>query len=215
VKSRISTALVCLGLPAAMACSSGPSAPDTSSYLSDVAAARANTNRVFGEAAECGDAGAGEECSPVPADRRPALLPLRYYEIDPRFNVPAALRLSENRPVFEMPTSTGTLRRMQRVGLLEFTLEGQPMSLAAFVPEGTRAIESLFVPFADLTTGAETYASGRYLDLHPTATGVYAIDFNRAYNPYCAYNDTYECPFPPPSNRLKVAIRAGEKAPGA
>jgi uncharacterized protein (DUF1684 family) len=197
------------------ACSSGPGAPDNSSYLDDVAAIRANTNRVFSESAECGAPNAGEECSPVPADRRPKLLPLRYYDIDPGYNVPAALRLSENRPVFEMPTSTGTLRRMERVGVLEFTLNGEAMSLAAFVPEGTQRIESLFVPFADQMTGSETYSAGRYLDLHPTRTGIYAIDFNRAYNPYCAYNDTYECPFPPPSNRLKSAIRAGERAPGA
>ena len=186
--------------------------PDIST---DVAAVRANTNRVFSEAPECGSPSASTECSPVPASRRERLLPLRYYEIDPGYNVPAALRLSEDRPVFEMPTSTGTLRRMERVGVLEFRLNGQPMTLAAFVEEGTRRIESLFVPFADQTTGTETYSAGRYLDLHPTATGIYTIDFNRAYNPYCAYNDTYECPFPPPSNRLKLAIRAGEKAPGA
>lgn len=197
------------------ACSSGPAAPDVSSYLTDIASTRANTNRVFAETAECGTPAATEECSPVPADKRAALLPLRYYEIDANFNVPASLRLSEDRPSFEMPTSTGTLRRMQRVGVLEFRLGGQPMSLAAFVPDGTRRIESLFVPFADLTTGSETYSAGRYLDLHPTATGIYTIDFNRAYNPYCAYNNTYECPFPPSSNRLKVAINAGEKAPGA
>jgi len=197
-----------------MACSSGPGAPDESAYTTDVAAARANTNRVFSEAAECG-AAASDECSPVPKARRQLLLPLRYYEIDSRYNVPAALRLSDDRPVFEMPTSTGTLRRMERVGVLEFRLDGQSLTLAAFVPEGTRRIDSLFVPFADMTTGSETYSAGRYLDLHPTATGIYAIDFNRAYNPYCAYNDTYECPYPPSSNRLQVAIRAGERAPGA
>jgi uncharacterized protein (DUF1684 family) len=195
-------------------CSSGPGAPDNSAYFSDVAATRANTNRVFKEAAECGAPSAGDECSPVPMARREKLLPLRYYEIDSSYNVPAALKLSEDRPVFEMPTSTGTLRRMERVGVLEFQLNGQAMTLAAFVEAGTRRIESLFVPFADQTTGTETYSAGRYLDLHPTPTGIYAIDFNRAYNPYCAYNDTYECPFPPPSNRLKQAIRAGEKAPG-
>ena len=74
---------------------------------------------------------------------------------------------------------------------------------------------SLFVPFADLTTGDETYPAGRYLDLDPTATGYYMIDFNRAYNPYCAYNSAYECPYPPSSNRLKIAVKAGEKLPGA
>jgi uncharacterized protein (DUF1684 family) len=196
------------------ACSSGPGAPDASASLTDVASWRSIRDQVFSEAAECGSPTATEDCSPVPKDRRPKMLPLRYYEIDAGYSVPAALRLSENRPVFEMPTSTGTLRRMERVGILEFRLDDQPMTLAAFVPEGTQRIESLFVPFADQTTGTETYSAGRYLDLHPTPTGIYAIDFNKAYNPYCAYNDTYECPFPPPSNRLKTAIRAGEKAPG-
>ena len=104
---------------------------------------------------------------------------------------------------------------MQLVGSLHFALQGQALSLGAFVEEGSTQITSLFVPFADLTTETETYAAGRYLDLDPTASGYYTIDFNRAYNPYCAYNKTYECPYPPPSNRLKIAIRAGEKAPGA
>ena len=128
--------------------------------------------------------------------------------------MPAALRLADDRPVFEMPTSTGTLRKYQLVGAVEFVFQGQPMSLGAFVEDG-QPTTTLFVPFADATTGTETYSAGRYLDLHPTASGLYTLDFNRAYNPYCAYNSTYECPFPPPSNRLKVPIRAGEKAPGA
>jgi len=67
------------------------------------------------------------------------------------------------------------------------------------------------VPFNDLTSVTETYPGGRYLDLDRTKTGIYEIDFNRAYTPYCYYNPTYECPYPPPENRLKVAIRAGEK----
>ncbi len=141
------------------------------------------------------------------------LLPLPYYPPDSSFSVPAALQLTEERPVVEMPTSTGTIRRNQLVGTLEFTLQGKPMSLGAFVPEGTQRIESLFVPFADLTTGKDTYSAGRYLDVEPTETGLYALDFNRAYNPTCAYNEAFECPYPPSSNRLKVEIRAGEKAP--
>jgi uncharacterized protein (DUF1684 family) len=140
---------------------------------------------------------------------------LPYFPVDPAYTAPAALKLSDDRPVFEMPTSTGALRKMQLVGTLEFTFEGERRSLGAFVEDGTQQITNLFVPFADLTTGMDTYAAGRYLDIEPTTTGYYTIDFNRAYNPYCAYNATYECPFPPPSNRLNVAIRAGEKAPGA
>ena len=185
------------------ACSSGPSAPDEGVYLQEIGEHRAGIDRAF-----------REQEDPIPTDMREKLLPLPYFDVDAAYAVPAALKLADERPVFEMPTSTGKRRRMQRVGVLEFTLQGQPMTLGAFVEEG-QEIVNLFVPFADLTTGAETYPAGRYLDLHPTSTGFYTVDFNKAYNPYCAYNKEYDCPFPPPSNRLKVAIRAGEKAPAA
>ena len=197
--------LVALALVWLSACSSGPSAPDDGDYADRLAAARIAKDQQFREASD----------SPVPKEKRDALLPLPYFPVDPAFTVPAALKLSGDRPVFEMPTSTGALRKMQLVGTLEFTFEGERRSLGAFVEDGTQQITNLFVPFADLTTGMDTYAAGRYLDIEPTTTGYYTIDFNRAYNPYCAYNATYECPFPPPSNRLNVAIRAGEKAPGA
>src|SRR5262249_49090644 len=151
--------------------------------------------------------------TPIPAEKRARVLPLKYYAVNPSFSVPAALKLSDDRPVFDMPTSTGTSRKMQRVGVLQFTLQGQPMTLEAFVEDGTQNITSLFVPFADQTTGKDPYSAGRYLDLKPTSTGFYLIDFNRAYNPTCAYNPTWECPYPPPSNRLKIAVLAGEKAP--
>ena len=170
--------------------------------MKEVEDARTEKDRVY-----------GADPQTIPADKRAIFLPLKYYSVDPALKVPAALRLSKDRPVFDMPTSTGTNRKMQRVGVLEFTLQGTQMSLAAFVEDGTQQITSLFVPFADVTTGTETYSAGRYLDLKPTATGFYVIDFNRAYNPTCAYNPTWECPFPPAENRLQVAIRAGEKAP--
>jgi uncharacterized protein (DUF1684 family) len=200
---RALVAPVLLGI--VVACSSGPSAPDDEAYTSELMEHREEKDETFKTASD----------SPVPAAKRDALLPLRYYPVDPSYAVPAALKLSDERPVFEMPTSTGTLRRMQLVGELQFTLQGQQRSLGAFVEEGTQRIDRLFVPFADLTTGKETYSAGRYLDIEPTGTGYYTIDFNRAYNPYCAYNATYECPYPPPSNRLEVEIPAGEKAPGA
>jgi uncharacterized protein (DUF1684 family) len=186
------------------ACTSGPSAPDedSASYAKDIQDARMEKDRLYGADPEL-----------IPVAKRAALLPLRYYDVDPSYKVPASLKLSQNRPVFDMPTSTGTNRKMQRVGVLEFTLQGTQMSLEAFVEAGTQQITSLFVPFADVTTGTETYGAGRYLDLKPTPTGFYVIDFNKAYNPTCAYNPTWECPYPPPANRLKVAIRAGEKAP--
>jgi uncharacterized protein (DUF1684 family) len=187
----------------AAACTSGPAPPDESSAVQSAEDWRAAREQYMREDAD----------SPVPPEKRELLLPLRYYPTDVSYVVPAELKVADQRPVFEMPTSTGTLRRMERVGILEFTLQGQPMTLAAFVEEGQR-LESLFVPFADMTTGIDTYSAGRYLDIEPTPTGLYEINFNKAYNPSCAYNERYECPYPPLSNRLKVAIRAGEKAPG-
>jgi uncharacterized protein (DUF1684 family) len=198
-------ALVALALAPLAACSSGPSAPDDSQYIEQLTAARAVKDETFRAAPD----------SPIPVDKRDKILPLSYYPVDPNFAVPAVLRLAEERPVFEMLTSSGEPRKMQLVGVLEFTLQGETRSLGAFVPDGTQQITSLFVPFADQTTGKETYAAGRYLDIDPTTTGYYTIDFNRAYNPYCAYNATFECPFPPSSNRLTAAVRAGEKSPPA
>jgi uncharacterized protein (DUF1684 family) len=209
-----STTVLVLALLTVSGCSSGPSGSDDAAYVKQVESQRADKDRDFRELPECGP-GAPPECSPVPPANRSKVLPLKYYAPDPSYSVAASLRLRDERPVFEMPTSTGTVRRMQLVGVLEFTLKGQPMTLGAFVEEGTQQISQLFVPFADLTTGKDTYDAGRYLDLHPTATNIYEIDFNRAYNPYCAYSKAYECPFPPPSNRLKVAVTAGEKAPSA
>ena len=100
---------------------------------------------------------------------------------------------------------------MRRVGSLEFGLKAQTLKLTAFVEVGAPDLNHLFVPFIDLTSGTETYPGGRYLDLNRNATGIYEIDFNRAYFPYCYYSPTYECPYPPPENRLKTPIRAGER----
>lgn len=201
---RFTSCIAVIATLALAACNSGPGAPDEGEYVQELEAARAARDKAYRENED-----------PIPADKRDILLPLRYYPPDRSYAVPAELRLFESRQEVEVPTSTGTLRRMELVGTLNFTVAGQQMSLGALVPAGTRQIQELFVPFADLTTGKETYKAGRYLDIPPTATGLYTIDFNDAYNPTCAYNESYECPYPPPSNRLKVEIRAGEKAPGA
>ena len=98
------------------------------------------------------------------------------------------------------------------MGTLAFTLAGTPHTLSAFA-ENSGSVERLWVPFRDLTAGLETYGGGRYLDLDRTATGLYDLDFNRAYHPYCVYNPSYVCPYPPAENHLPVAIRAGERLP--
>jgi hypothetical protein len=189
----------CLCLLVIPACSR----PSTDDYTQTLLAARAAKDEMLRTASD----------SPIPADKRQAELPLSYFPPDPAYRVPAALRPdAQGGQLVEMLTSTGKQRATRVMGILEFVLKGQPLKLQAFAEEGSNG-ERLFVPFTDQTTGHETYGAGRYLDLDRTLTGIYAIDFNTAYNPYCAYNPTYDCPLPPKENRLPVEIRAGEKVP--
>lgn len=184
-------------LAAAAACSTPP--PDDLGYVERIEAGRLARNAAFRDPSN----------EPhIPAAQQADLLPLAYYPVDMAFHASAALRPSETRETVEMPTSTGPLRKMERIGRLEFSLGGERLALSAFAEPGS---STLFVPFRDGTSGTETYPGGRYLDLHPTQTGLYEVDFNLAYHPYCYFNTTWECPIPPPENRLSVAIRAGEK----
>jgi uncharacterized protein len=181
------------------ACSSQP-AEDEAGYAREIADFRSAKDAAF-----------RQTDSPVPPDTQASVLPLAYFGPSLVYRAPAVLRVEPNETTMEMPTSTGQRRLMRRVGTLEFSLKGQSLTLGAFVEAGSSSFDRLFVPFTDLTSGTETYPAGRYLDLDRTKTGIYIIDFNRAYNPYCYYNKTYDCPYPPRENRLKVPIRAGEK----
>ena len=149
--------------------------------------------------------------SPVPADKRGSFPPLPYYPIDEQYRVPAGLSVVSSDQIIELSLSTGQTRKMRRIGTLNFTLKGESLTLTAFADVNDAQLSRLFVPFGDLTSGTETYQGGRYIDLDRTASGIYDLDFNRAYHPFCVFDARYECPIPPRENRLKVAIRAGEK----
>jgi uncharacterized protein (DUF1684 family) len=178
------------------ACSHAPA-----SYTDQIAAWHADKDSFMRDSAQ----------SPVPADKRPTFPPLTYFSTDPSYRVPAVLQTAPPGPAVEMPTSTGQRRQMRRVGTLAFTLHGQQLSLGAFVEADQQDMNRLFVPFGDLTNGVETYQGGRYLELDRTPTGLYDLDFNRAFHPFCLFNSSYDCPYPPPESRLRVPIRAGEK----
>jgi uncharacterized protein (DUF1684 family) len=182
------------------ACSSKPPMDDAS-YIASITAARAAKDADFANSAE----------SPVPENLKARFLPLAYFPVDPAYSVPAMLEPAAGREVIKMPTSVGAQRDMRRVGVLQFSLKGQPLKLSAFVEVGSASVDHLFVPFTDLTSGTETYPAGRYLDLDRNASGIYVIDFNRAYHPYCYYNPTFDCPYPPAENRLNIPVRAGER----
>lgn len=197
-------AVLATGLMVLAAACGGTPPDEAASYVAEIQAAREAKDQAFLNAAD----------SPIPPDKRDKLLPLRYFAIEPGYRVPAVLKEAPApRPVAEVPTSTGARRSMERIGTLEFTLKGQPMQLVALREVGSPVPDRLFVPFTDLTSGTETYPGGRYLDLDATATGIYDLDLNRAYHPYCLYDSRYDCPFPPRENRLSLPIRAGERLP--
>jgi uncharacterized protein (DUF1684 family) len=108
--------------------------------------------------------------------------------------------------VVRMETTKGTEQAYRRYGIVHFEVEGQPAEVTLYASEGSR---NLFLPFRDETSGKETYGAGRYLDIEAPGDEV-VIDFNYAYNPYCAYNADWNCPLPPAENWLRVPIRAGE-----
>ena len=202
---RVRTLFIVAVISAALSgCNAGnpPPAESEGDYVSRVQVARAALDEAY----------RNQPDKPIPPEKMNDFLPLKYFPPDPDYVVPASLKPATERIVVEMPTSQGKIRQHQRVGVLEFTLKGQPLTLGAFVEAGA-GLNRLFVPFSDMTSGTETYAAGRYLELDRTASGVYTIDFNKAYNPYCYYNADYDCPYPPRESRLPLPIRAGERLP--
>ena len=141
---------------------------------------------------------------------------LRFYPADANYRVPVRVERVADGPTLELATSSNQPRAYQLYAYLDFEIAGQPQRLAVYQSPGLSRIPAyrdyLFLPFMDTTNGQRTYGGGRYLDLR---TGDLEgeeifIDFNKAYNPYCAYKDGYSCPVPPVNNRLKIAIPAGE-----
>lgn len=150
--------------------------------------------------------------SPFLKDSIP-LTELHYFTIDPKYKVKAKLRPIEGKKVVILATSDGNQQKYLEYAYALFSLDGieNRLLILELMDMGPQR-GKLFLAFADETSGAETYGAGRYLDVKkvPAATSV-VLDFNLAYNPYCAYNDSYSCPFPPKENILRVPILAGEK----
>ena len=107
-----------------------------------------------------------------------------------------------------MQTSTEDVASFLRWGKVSFEVDGEAVQVTVYKDPDAG---DFFLPFADATSGDETYGAGRYLDIATLPDGRVLVDFDYAYNPYCAYNDRWSCPLTPPENRVRVAIRAGEK----
>ncbi len=140
-------------------------------------------------------------------------VPPRYFAVDPTFRFRAPLIRETEPELLSLQTSLGRTKDYRRVGHFDLPIGDSDFRVYAYQPDFVaQAEELLTILFTDATTGKETHGAGRYLDLDTPVDGLYSIDFNRAYNPYCSYTDVYNCPIPPRENRLAVAIRAGEKS---
>ena len=185
-------------------------ARDDAQYIRDMTQFRQQKDHFFGSSPQ----------SPIPHEQRHhGFAGLDYYPPDPSFRIRAQVLPFEQPATIEMTTSTGDLRPQLRAAELRFQLGSQQLRLTGFsdpgdAPHGSLPHE-LFVPFRDATSTHDTYGAGRYIEVtveHERDGGYSAeLDFNLAYNPYCAYSEYYSCPIPPAENTLPIAITAGER----
>lgn len=152
-----------------------------------------------------------DDHSPLTAEQKTVFLGLPYYPENPALRLELSLeRLPAPQKVI-IGTSTGEEREYFQIGQLRFEVEGQPATLQIYEDD-----YGYFLPFSDASAPAESYGGGRYLEPLEIRHNTFLVDFNLAYNPYCAYNARWSCPLPPAENRLNVKIEAGEKNwPGA
>ena len=158
---------------------------------------------------------ADKEKSPLTDTDFKTFRSLDFYKIDLKYIIKANFIKNDFPVSFKMATTTDREPIYQKYGTLHFTLDGVACTLSVYqnmaddIPEKYK--NHIFVPFTDLTTGKDSSGGGRYIDLELPFDTTVIIDFNKAYNPYCAYNHKYSCAVPPKENDLKVAIRAGVK----
>ena len=142
---------------------------------------------------------------------------MQFFDVDKDFRVIASFKKIDDKEGFDMNTSSGMKKRHFRYGLLTFQLHDSLLHLYVYqskdLMNNKKYKQYLFVPFGDATSGFESYGGGRYIEFYMSdiKNNQVVIDFNKAYNPYCAYTAGYSCPLPPLENLLKVSIRAGEK----
>lgn len=164
---------------------------------------RAKLNREYADTAT----------SPLPPAKAARFDSLPFYPVDTTYYLKAHLERVDSARPFAMKTTTGRKARYRVFGYATFRLNGKMHRLAVY--QNLRLLrmkkykDYLFLPFTDRTNGESTYAGGRYIELSIPENDTLIIDFNKAYNPYCAYNARYSCPIPPRENHLKTAVKAG------
>ncbi len=149
---------------------------------------------------------AGHPQSPLTSEQKQEFQGLDYFDENPNLQLEVELEKFPDQEQVVIQTSTGQTQTYTRHGKFKFVVDGQDSELTLYASDN-----GFFLPFADSLAGEETYPAGRYLEPDPLTGDRFLVDFNLAYNPYCAYNEMWSCPLTPAENRLKVPIRAGEK----
>jgi len=159
-----------------------------------------------------------KDTSPLSAKDIKTFSALSFFKIDKKFKVTAQLVKEKDPVIFEMETTTNRRPLYIKYGRLTFTIDGKKQSLTIYQNKDfgrdPQYNDYLFLPFTDKTSGEESYGGGRYLDVLTTdenKDGTITIDFNKSYNPYCAYNRNYSCPLTPKENTVNIALKAGVK----
>ncbi|VXB03121.1 conserved hypothetical protein [Flavobacterium sp. 9AF] len=153
--------------------------------------------------------------SPLTEEDRAQFKGLDFYPINEKLIIEAIFEKAKKEMPFKMKTSTDRTPMYVKFGTLHFEIEGKPFRLNVYqnieLSKKTEFKDYLFLPFSDITCGKETYIGGRYIDMRIPNSDKVIINFNKAYNPYCAYNHKYSCPIVPLENDLDIAIEAGVK----
>lgn len=164
--------------------------------MSELTASRAEKDAFFGRHPQ----------SPLTPQQRLGFTGLQYYPENEALRLEVKVEPLQEETPMQMQTSTGGVQTYVRHGKFKFEVDGQEAELTIYQNE-----HGYFLPFVDSLAGKETYPAGRYLEPEALPGNRFLVDFNLAYNPYCAYNEMWSCPITPAENRLQVPIRAGEK----
>ena len=205
----VTRALAAVVLLALAACGAPPAGfavvPAPQSWAEDLRVHRASRDAGF----------ASDPDSPIPVSRRAAFRGLTYFAPDPTWRYAGYIERYPTPERFTIVTTSGKDRPCERYGRIRFERDGRALTLQVYrlLDMDERDGPGLFLPFKDGTTGKETYAAGRYVDLEGEGDGPFTLDFNRAYAPSCAYGDVHRfaCPVTPAENTLPLRVEAGER----
>lgn len=176
-------------------------------YQSEISAHRKELNAFYNN----------KQKSPLTSKEIKKFKGLPFFKTDQKYRVKAKLTYTFNSPITFIKNTDGQTEAYQQYALASFTIDGKKLRLSIYQSkslQNKRGYENyLFIPFTDATNGKTTYSGGRYIDttIPEEPTGYITLDFNKAYNPYCAYNSKYTCPVPPKNNHLNIEILAGVK----